>query len=176
MTNKKGGKAFIVVGGTGMGKSTFVKNLVSKVHPNALFIYDVNAEYTEYYNAPLLKFPDFCTQATNKTDSLIVFEEASIFLSNRGSNAELIEILVRKRHTRNVIVLVFHSIRTIPKYIMAYVNYFVMYKTVNDTTKHVEMLDIPEILKAFTELRDADFLTSPTGHKYSPSKILTLSP
>src|SRR6478736_183058 len=109
----KGGKAIIVVGGTGMGKTTFVKSMLSHIHPENIWLYDVNNEYGEYIiSAPLLPFETFCNRASSLKQCVIVFEEATIFLNNKGSNQKLIDILVRKRHTENLVILVFHSLRS----------------------------------------------------------------
>lgn len=171
-TEPKGGKAYIVVGARGMGKSTWVKHAVSLVHPDNLLVYDVNREYTQYYNAPFIKFPAFCQKAAETKDKLIVFEEATIFLSNRGSNVQLIEILVESRHTRNIVLLVFHSFRSIPKYLLDLCNFVVIYKT-NDPLSIIENFENPDLTKGFADIRDAQMLQGSTK-MYSPHKIVQL--
>lgn len=171
----KGGKAFIVVGAPGMGKTTFNKEILSQVHPATIWLYDVNNEYTDFVQMPLLKFDKFCEIALTKTDSLIVFEEATIFLSNKGSNVNLKEILVRKRHTRNVILLVFHSLRSVPKYLLDLCNYLVLHKT-NDPEYIAESFEHPELLKTYQEIKASEMLQKPGGKPYSPRKIVLLSP
>jgi DNA helicase HerA-like ATPase len=131
-------KAFIFVGATGTGKTTDVKkSILDKVGKDNLFIFDVNNEYNAYYSKTLLPFDTFAETATQIRNGVILFEEATIFLSNRGSNEYLRDILVRKRHAKNIIVLVFHSFRSIPRYIFDLCNYVVIHKT-NDNPDLIE--------------------------------------
>ena len=69
-----------------------------------------NTSFTESF--PEMK--DFLREATKKTGINILFEEATIFLSNTGKIEEVRNILVRKRHTQNNVFFVFHSLRSLP--------------------------------------------------------------
>jgi len=122
-----GGKAIIIVGATGSGKSTFVKELITPVDVNRLHIYDVNREY--FPDEPLSDFDQFLITATKLDESVIIFEEATIFFSNRGNDKRMRQLLVGKRHARNIIILLFHSIRAIPYYIFDLVNFVVLFNT-----------------------------------------------
>jgi ABC-type phosphate/phosphonate transport system ATPase subunit len=126
-------KAIIIVGATGTGKSTFVKKLISKV-PNkkALFIYDINNEYKDYFPYPLLSVEEFMEKTQFISKGVFVLEEATIYLNNRSSNEYLTSLLVRKRHTNNTIIMVFHSMRSVPRYIYELSNEIVIFKT-NDS-------------------------------------------
>lgn len=134
------GKSIILAGGTGTGKSTFVSERLSKV-PNkkSIQLYDVNNEaiYKPYIFTPFGSFEKFSRSAKGLSDSVIVFEEATIFLSNRGTNDDLRNILVRKRHTNVTVFLVFHSLRTVPRWIYDLSNFIVLFKT-NDNEKLIE--------------------------------------
>jgi ABC-type cobalamin/Fe3+-siderophores transport system ATPase subunit len=132
---KKGGIAIIVVGCTGSGKSTLIKSFTKSVDRTKLFINDVNAEY--FPDREYISTTQFLEIAQKLKECVIVFEEATIFFSNRGSNKEMRELLVRKRHARNVIFLVFHSVRSIPHYIYDLCNYVFIFRT-NDTAELVE--------------------------------------
>lgn len=146
------GKSIIFVGGTGTGKSTLIKERLKPVHKGCLHIYDINNEYTAFYDKPLPSFKRFSTQATKLTDAIIVYEEATIFLSNKGSDSQVREILVRKRHTNNTVFFVFHSLRTIPKWVFDLSNYLVLLKT-NDSRDTVEKKFDHEVLtNAFLEV------------------------
>lgn len=122
----------IIVGATNTGKSTLVKSMLKRANKQALFIYDVNNEYKEYFPYPFVDFETFIESATRIKKGILVIEEATIFLNNRSSNECLKEILVRKRHTGVMIILVFHSMRSIPRYIYELSNYITVFKT-NDT-------------------------------------------
>lgn len=134
------GKAFLIVGGTGRGKTSFVARCLSKVNKTAIALYDVNNEtaykpYTLAGDLPTIEA--FTEKTTRLRDAVIVYEEATIFFSNRGNNDSLREILVRKRHTNNTIFLVFHSLRNIPRYVYDLCNFVVLFKT-NDSGKLVD--------------------------------------
>jgi ABC-type multidrug transport system ATPase subunit len=169
------GKAFLIVGGTGSGKTTFTKKALAKVHPNARFIYDVNNEYKEFFDYPLKDFDEFIYIASTLKNAFIVFEEATIFLNNKSSNKILIDILVRKRHTNNTIFLVFHSLRSIPRYVFDLSNILVLHKT-NDNENFVEKRFENEIVTdAFLKIKNASWIKSREGKIFSPSTIIKLS-
>jgi hypothetical protein len=126
-------KAHIIVGATDTGKSYFVKSTLKKVPSyESLLIYDVNNEYSEFMEDPFEDFETFANNATKVERAIIVFEEATIFLNNRSCNRSLNEILVRKKHTKNFVFLVFHSVRSIPRYVYELSNYITIFKT-NDS-------------------------------------------
>lgn len=129
-------KAILVVGATGTGKTTYNKKCLGKVSPKSIHLYDVNNEYKDYYKKPFIPFTDFMNQAKNIENGVIVFEEATIFLNNRLCNQDLIDILVRKRHTNNTVFMVFHSLRNVPRYVYDLSNIVVLHKT-NDSEKSV---------------------------------------
>jgi len=122
-------KSILIIGNTGTGKTTFVKSLLKKTRAD-VYIYDINNEYTEFNN--LFEFSnisDFTTIASQQKDSFLIFEEATIFFSNKSSGTTTTEILVRKRHTNNFIVFVFHSLRTVPLHIFDLCDILVLHKT-----------------------------------------------
>ena len=123
----------IIVGATGTGKTTYIKNMIKRVNKNALFIYDVNKEYASYFPYPFVDFETFIESASRVHKGVIVIEEATIFLSNRSSSDYLKSILVRKRHTGTFVILVFHSMRSVPRYIYELANYITIFKT-NDSS------------------------------------------
>lgn len=126
-------KAIIIVGATGTGKTTYIKNLLKKV-PNkgSLFIYDVNNEYKDYFNYEFIDIEGFMEKTQYMKKGVFVLEEATIYLNNRSTDKFLTELLVRKRHTFNTIILVFHSMRAVPRYIYELSNYIIIFKT-NDS-------------------------------------------
>lgn len=148
------GKAIICVGGTGKGKTTFVKSRLRKVNKNAIHLYDVNNEYTEFYKGKFTTFETFTEKAAKITNAVIVFEESTIFFSHTGSSQTIREILVRKRHTQNTIIFVFHSLRQIPRFIIDMCNYMVIFKT-NDNAELVEKrFDNEVITSAYNRVKE----------------------
>jgi ABC-type multidrug transport system ATPase subunit len=153
-------KSIIIVGATGTGKTTYVKSLIQKV-PNkkALFIYDVNNEYQEFFPYKLLGIEDFMEKTQFISNGVFVLEEATIYLNNRSCNSYLQELLVRKRHTNNTIILVFHSMRSVPRYIFELSNYLTVFRTndapdltareLKDARIEVLMTDVAKSKKQF---------------------------
>lgn len=150
------------IGKTKTGKTTFTKGLIlDVVDKRPIFVYDVNNEYTAFYKGQFVKHQEFMEIVKNLENSFIVFEEATIFFKNRGSDEILEEMLVRKRHTKNIIYMNFHSIRAIPKYVFDLVDYVTIFKT-NDSVKSVkEKYDDERFIHAFELIRK-----SPNPHEH----------
>lgn len=140
-------KCFIVVGTAGTGKTTFVKNMLSKVNKKAVSVYDVNNEYPEYSKGNLPELDEFTNFVDNSRNGVFVFEEATIFFNTRGTDKTLNKILVRKRHTNNTIILVFHSLRAIPRYVYDLCNYMVVRKTNDSETQIMGKFSDEKLIK-----------------------------
>lgn len=150
-------KCIINVGATGTGKSTQTKELLMQ-SSQPEFIYDVNGEYKDYKGAVSnLNFKDFLERAKEKRNTTIVFEEATIFFKQQGSSEDMLNLLVRKRHTNNLIILNFHSLRKVPLDILDFANYMIIRKT-NDldsviSKKYEEHI---EIWEAYKEVKESE--------------------
>ena len=155
MSSLQTNNACLIVGGTGTGKTTFVKERLNRVDKNALHLYDVNNEYSDYYDKPLKDFESFLNDATKLRRACIVFEEATIFFSNKTSNRKITELLVRKRHTQNTVFLVFHSFRAIPRNIIDLVNYFIIFKTKDAESIVQSKFNDDDLTKVFNEVKDS---------------------
>lgn len=161
-------RAFIIVGNTGRGKSTSARKLLhnAKNAGKKIIVYDPNAEYKEFYSSDFLSVSAFMDKVKNEKNAFILFEEATIFFSNRGYNDILVDLLVRKRHSNNEIVLLFHSLRSIPTYILELCNFLILYKTTdreNYISKTFEGFD--EILAAYKILSLTNDKTRDNFHK-----------
>lgn len=122
-------KALVIVGGTGRGKSTKIKQILMQIKKRPI-IYDVNNEYYKTgYNLPEMK--DFITLCENSTNQLFIFEEATMFFDHKaGGDAKRISrLLVRKRHQKNYYIFVFHAMHQVPLFIHDYVQNFILFKT-----------------------------------------------
>ncbi len=86
-------------------------------------------------------------------NSVIVFEEATIFFGNHGRVAELIELLVLNHHSQNVIIFLFHSVRSVPVEIMDFVQFMHIYHT-NDrvTLLKNKFRDDPDLLEILSDV------------------------
>lgn len=161
---KIGGKVFILIGYTGMGKSTLLKRALQNVPEGSWKVYDVNGEYHFNEDGTPEDLPDmkpFLLWCRKQRRKVIAFEDASAFFSNRGYNDIMVKLLVQKRHSENVYFLLFHSVRAVPNYILDYVNVAYLFHT-NDTRGYVEQ-KYPRFLPAYDKVQ---------GKKYVYEKIV----
>ena len=149
MTMKKY-RGILVVGGTGSGKTTFIKKYVVNNYKGTKYIFDINNEYKEGLMMPMEKFLGAVKGVSN---SLIIFEEATIFFSNKGDVSALRYLLVSKRHRNNIILFTFHSLQSIPLNIFSLCDLLVLHKT-NDNVGLIERKygQHVDIYDAFVEL------------------------
>lgn len=145
-------KVIIVVGRKGVGKSTFIRSLTMKANIESLFIYDHNFDHQDYYKKPFLNFPEFAELSNKIMRGIIVYEEATIFLGHM-KNFSMQELLVSSRRRENTVILVFHSLRSVPRYIYDLGNFIVLFKT-NDEYKFVNhRFESPDLLKLFESVK-----------------------
>lgn len=168
------GKVLLLVGAKGMGKTSFVRSMLEQVPPNNRMVYDVNGEYTDLYDHDIdLTYQDFLEQSTQVRDAFVVYEEATIFIGHNSNSTNIKELLVRTRHTGNTVVFVFHSLRTVPRFVFDLANYVILFKT-SDTVKLVEKnFDNEAFTTLFKELQAAPLLNGKT-RKYSPHRIFEI--
>jgi len=163
------GIASICIGKRGCGKTTISKQLLDE-RPKQMpcIIYDINNEYQEYYPEPFEDFEVFLLKisAEDIRKTYILIEEATIFFSTRSRFEEMMNVLVRARHTGNIIQLNFHSFSSVPKNIYHLLDYVIVFKT-NDTLKDVtDRFDKPDVLQAYKNA-----LASEDKHFYTVVKL-----
>lgn len=148
-------KVIVNVGFTGTGKTVGTKEIIKGLHV-PLFIYDVNNEYKEFSGAVIKPFEQFLAEANLKKNTCIVFEEATIFFSHASSTKEIMELLVRKRHSKNLIILNFHSLRKVPLFILDFTDYLILRKT-NDNPENIrkKFEDYEKIYSAFQQINSS---------------------
>ena len=138
------GKMTLLIGGTGQGKSTFLRNMINGegVKPPC-FIYDVNAEHNYLpfdNNAPRGRYfgdmREFIKMCENKHGgTYCVFEEATGFFVG-AMQKNMRQLCIGKRHPvakggRNL-VFIFHSISSVPPFLFDMADYTVLFKTNDD--------------------------------------------
>lgn len=148
------GTRIILIGRQGTGKTTVSKKFLSET-PESMpkLIYDINKEYTEYYSEPLDDFDVFLNKISdeNVRHTYILIEEATIFFNTHSNFQQMKNVLVRARHTGNIIQLNFHSFSSVPKGIYNLLNYVIVFKT-NDNEKSVtDRFDNPAVLTAYRD-------------------------
>ena len=132
-------KVIVIVGRKRTGKTTLAAALIKKLKRPANYIYDINNEYTRKlgikndYTGQIDK--EQFLNAVNPNaprpvkNSLIVFEEATGYFSSKGREEILVNVITRSRHTNNSVILIFHSIADLPRYIFSYSDYVALFKT-----------------------------------------------
>jgi hypothetical protein len=160
------GIASICIGKRGCGKTTMSKALL-KQRPDGMpcMIYDVNNEYFDFYDQPFEDFDIFLIKISDDEvrRHYILIEEATIFFSTHSRYEDMMNVLVRARHTGNIIQLNFHSFSSVPKNIYHLLDYVIVFKT-NDTLKDVtDRFDKPDVIQAFKDAQasgDKHFYTT----------------
>ncbi len=148
----------LVIGHTGQGKTTWVNNFIKdKRH----YVFDLNNEYTHLPDDSEFKpkmrnvsldSKRFLEVASGLENFNIVFEDATGFLRGRQSPA-IIKQIVKKRHSKNNFLILFHSINRIPPELLEMANYVVLFKT-NDNLEAIDnKFHNDEINKAFAEVK-----------------------
>lgn len=133
----------LVVGGTSSGKSPYVKNMIA--NKNCL-VFDYQNEYgatNKYGEANPDVLPNdilqkrcrvfcspeqFITIMKTRTNTVIVWEEATGFFAGKIGKL-LVQEILSKAHTGNNFVFIFHSIQRIPKAIIEFANYLILFRT-----------------------------------------------
>ena len=152
-------KCIVIVGATGTGKTSEVCKILQQIDI-PLLIFDVNNEekYRTFKNTwnKDVNIKNFVQSIVlnHVKNTCIVFEEATIFFSHGGSTEQIKQILVQKRHTKNLLIFNFHSLRQVPLYILDFCDLLIIGKTI-DNTKNIEekFKDFEEIYQAFTEVK-----------------------
>lgn len=135
-------KLLIIVGCPGAGKTHYTKTLIKDVNKAALNIFDVNDEYQEFYPYPFdADMEAFVEKCKRTRKGVHVIEDATGFLPVNGRNMPLVRCLQGRRHTGNTFILLFHSMRTVPKYLTDFANAIVIFKTMDAPKRVAEMFD-----------------------------------
>ncbi len=166
------GKIIIIVGARGAGKTEMAKTLVRKYHQEARLIFDINNEYTELYNRPFIDFEDFAELTTRVTDAVILFDEAAIFINNKGSNKQIYKACGRARHTRNDLIFNFYSLRAVPRDLYDLASAVIIHKTGDDVDFVAKRFGDKKLTEAFKQIEAAKWLYNSKANKhYSPNLI-----
>jgi len=153
MDSKKDFRVIVVCGAKKRGKSTFIKIKLVSGYKGNLFINDVNNEYGD--KGVVLPFKEFIARSMKQWRTLNIFEDATIYLSNKGDSEELKHLMVLARHRANTIVFVFHSLQSIPSYILTQSDLLVLFKTTENVglIKNKFKYNV-DILRAFVDVNN----------------------
>jgi ABC-type dipeptide/oligopeptide/nickel transport system ATPase subunit len=163
------GLRVLIVGRSGCGKTTLTKEMLAQ-RPKGMpcMIYDINQEYQKEYPEPFEDFDVFLMKLSldDTRHYYIIIEEATIFFNTQSNFQDMKNVLVRARHTGNIIHVNFHSFSSIPKGIYNLLDYVIVFKT-NDNLDSVKgRFDNPKVLEAYKEA-----IASPDEHFHKTIKI-----
>lgn len=154
MDAKREGKVILVVGQTGSGKTYFTKQLTKDFNPKSFLVFDVNKEWEHVYKYPfdadIDAFLEKCEKVNNAT---IIIEDATSFFAVQGRSDRLVKMLIARRHTGNIIILLFHSFGDVPTYIYRKCQIVVVFKT-QDALKHVDKFNSEDLVKAWQKVKE----------------------
>lgn len=125
----------LLVGGTGCGKTTYGRSIHKPVNKKAIVVYDVNNEYEGYPNrytpldTSIDQFIEICLKVKN---AVIIMEDMTGFLSNKKRSSKMVQLLQGRRHTGNTIIMLYHSMTSIPKDYLDIATVIVIFKTNDD--------------------------------------------
>jgi hypothetical protein len=174
-------RSILVIGMTGRGKSTYIHENIHAEIPNLKkHIYDPNAEWceggkfqvvNEYKGeSDIENFKPFLFNCNkNVKYSLIHVEEASIFIDNRSMLNRLRSLIIRKRHTKNIILLTFHALNEVPIDVFSICDTVVLFGT-NDRLDLIEKKysKNPEFIDFFYDVQQK---TKENHHYYDVFQI-----
>jgi hypothetical protein len=163
------GIASIIIGRRGCGKTTLSMKLLDQ-RPKGMpvLIYDINNEYQKYYPEPFEDFDIFLKKISDEKvrRHYILIEEATIFFNTQSNFYEMKNVLVRARHTGNIIQLNFHSFASIPKGIYNLLDYVTVFKTNDNLDSVTNRFDHPGVIQAYQEA-----INSSDQHFYKTVKL-----
>lgn len=107
-------RCYAIIGAKKCGKTYLAKSKVRDIGA-PFIVFDKNREWGA---KKLPRMSEFLTQAQGVTGHVIIWEDATIFFPNNGRSQQLVDILTAARHTRNTSFLLFHSLRSVPLYVI----------------------------------------------------------
>lgn len=137
-----------IIGGTNQGKSYFAKQMIRPKGVNCL-VYDVQDAYGPTSTKPndiILDLPadwkaprgryygdtrEFLHYANHRTNTTILIEEATIFFEGKTYD-QMRKLIVDKWHKKNNIIILFHTINSVPPRILEMTDKVILFKTGDD--------------------------------------------
>lgn len=132
----------VVIGNSGVGKTTFAKNIIETLKNNGLkneniHIIDFKSQFENEYK----KYSDITEMinvAKTSKNSLFIFDDATGLLTRNASQIhnDLLFLLNTRRHDNNYYVFIFHTIKAFPIILECAIDVWVYFQT-NDTPKTI---------------------------------------
>lgn len=129
------GASIIIAGYQGAGKTLLAKSIIEPVHEDRLRILDINDEYGEFGKGIVKDKegePDFETYSQmmiRDRQKIFLTEDATTIFPHRGYDLNLVRAIIKKRHSQNVYLFLFHSLRVVPRDVFEYSDELWLLKT-----------------------------------------------
>lgn len=155
-------KNFLVIKEQDRGGSFFIKNRILKKFCKGRrnYIYDPNYEYAEFKNHAdeiyeLEEFLDFVPCETNSFCNVVFEESTSLFSKSGRSPKKLKKHTIRRFHTKNINVFVFHSLDEVPLEFLINIDFIVLFRTGDDIENMEKKFKrkFPKIFYAWLEIQ-----------------------
>lgn len=144
-------KVFLIVGKRKTGKTTDLRKMIENVNPNALLLHDISNQFTDIYKKPFLQINEFTKVCNKISEGVIAFEEATVFIGHHKLE-DVAEFLVTSRHRKNTVIFVFHSLRSIPRYIYDLSNIVILHKTKDNLSFVQSRFEDDELSEIFVKV------------------------
>lgn len=163
MEQKKKPEGFVIlqIGRPRTGKTTETKKhlqIISEKDPyRTIHILDPNLEFTEFLEEgekPIRKWSLFEPTIRDVENTITVIEEATICLDPRKKEGTVLEMIIKKRHDNNIMILNFHSWRTVPHYIIDFCDFITIFKTQDSDRAIKDRCDWDTVFKAFKRVQN----------------------
>jgi len=132
----KQGCVIIIIGYQGSGKTPTAKEIASTCEFQNKVVFDVRHEYDENEFTTFHSFETFQEYFLTAKNSCIIFEEATGYIG-AFRNLQLTDLLIGVEHNRNTIIFLFHSIKSVPSFMLELSRFIILLET-NDPISFVK--------------------------------------
>lgn len=148
-------KCIIIVGATGSGKTTLTRKMLKDVNPKLIHVFDINSEeiWSDCVTYRNMLPEEYKEMLMEKKPGYYLIEDASSIFQPRGTDTDLKRLLVQKRHNNQFYILLFHSLRQIPNWILDFSDTLILGHT-RDNKASAQKLSYDEITDAWEDLRE----------------------
>lgn len=125
----------VIIGNSGVGKTTFAKKIVDLFPVNNVHLIDFKQQFGDEYK----KYSDIIEMiemAKKSKNSLFLFDDATGLITRNASQIhnDLLFLLNTRRHDNNYYIFIFHTIKAFPVILECAVDVWIYFQT-SDTPK-----------------------------------------
>ncbi len=145
----------VVIGDFGTGKTTYLKEKFLKHSKKKKLVYALISK--DFGGIPTFRnFKMYMNEASKMSDSVFIVDESATALPRKEPdptknpfNYQLLCWFLNARKCNNSLFLVFHTMREVPIWLIAYSDYFIRFRT-NDLMQHqiMRFSSFPNVVKS----------------------------